>query len=119
MKPELKPFQHIIDILFNRDGWIKLPLFDRQEVKINGETKYTNSLLLLLASCIYTPISDSRGNNGKEVAYRFNDDLQTCRAIAEENTSDALKQLRLSIIGMCDPHYYFSQTSGNTTINEW
>ena len=41
MKPELKPFQHIIDILFNRDGWIKLPLFDRQEVKINGKTKYT------------------------------------------------------------------------------
>ena len=41
MKPELKPFQHIIDILFNRDGWIKLPLFDRQEVKINGETKHT------------------------------------------------------------------------------
>lgn len=57
--------------------------------------KLSTVLLLLLASCTYTPISDSRGNNGKEVAYRFNDDLQTCRAIADENTSDALEATKV------------------------
>lgn len=45
-------------------------------------------LILFLNSCTYTPIVDSRGNEGKEVAYRFSDDLQTCRSIADENTSD-------------------------------
>jgi hypothetical protein len=33
MKQELKPFQHIIDLLIKRDGWIKIPLFTRQEIK--------------------------------------------------------------------------------------
>lgn len=41
MKQELKPFQHIINILINRDGWLKIPLVDKEEVKINGKTKYT------------------------------------------------------------------------------
>jgi len=41
MKQELKPFQHIINILINRDGWLQVPLINREEVKINGKTKYT------------------------------------------------------------------------------
>ena len=41
MKPELKPFQHIIDILIKRDGWLKIPLVDTQDVKINGKTMDT------------------------------------------------------------------------------
>jgi hypothetical protein len=41
MKPEQKPFKHIIDILIKRDGWHKIPLFEREEVKINGKAKYT------------------------------------------------------------------------------
>jgi hypothetical protein len=47
--------------------------------------------MLLIVSCTYTPINDSRGNKGEKVAYRFNDDLQTCRAIANENTSDVIE----------------------------
>jgi len=48
-------------------------------------------LIIFLTSCTYRPIADSRGSNGKEVAYRFDDDLQTCRSIAEENTSDVME----------------------------
>ena len=48
-------------------------------------------LILFLSSCTYNPIVDSRGNKGKEVSYRYSDDLQTCRAIADENTSDVLE----------------------------
>ena len=48
-------------------------------------------LMLFLSSCTYNPIVDSRGNKGKEVSYRYSDDLQTCRAIADENTSDVLE----------------------------
>lgn len=47
--------------------------------------------MLLIVSCTYTPINDSRGNQGKEKAFRFTDDLQTCRAIADENTSDIIE----------------------------
>jgi hypothetical protein len=47
--------------------------------------------MLLIVSCTYTPINDSRGNKGEKVAYRFTDDLQTCRAIADENTSDVIE----------------------------
>ena len=47
--------------------------------------------ILLVTSCSYKPITDSRGNKGKEVSYRFNDDLETCRSIAEENTSDIIE----------------------------
>jgi len=48
-------------------------------------------LILLISSCTYNPIVDSRGNKGKEVSYRYSDDLQTCRAIADENTSDVME----------------------------
>jgi len=34
-------FKHIIDILINKHGWMKIPLIEKQEVKINGEIKYT------------------------------------------------------------------------------
>jgi len=45
-------------------------------------------LLMMLSNCTsYNPIADHRGNKGKEVAYRYNDDLQTCKAIAKENTN--------------------------------
>jgi hypothetical protein len=40
MKPELKPFQHIINILINRDGWIKIPLVDKEEIKTNVKIKH-------------------------------------------------------------------------------
>lgn len=33
MNKELKAFEHIIKILVNRDGWIKIPLFTKQEVE--------------------------------------------------------------------------------------
>ena len=49
------------------------------------------ALIFLTTSCTYTPIVDSRGNKGKEVSYRYTDDLQTCRAIADENTSDVME----------------------------
>jgi hypothetical protein len=48
-------------------------------------------LILLISSCTYNPIVDSRGNKGKEVSYRYSDDLQTCRAIADENTSEVME----------------------------
>mgnify|MGYP001216337060 CR=1 FL=1 len=44
--------------------------------------------IMILSSCTYNPVVDHRGNNGQEVAYRYNDDLQTCRAIAKENTNE-------------------------------
>ena len=50
---------------------------------------------LLIASCTYTPIHDSKGNRGSEVAMDFTDDLQTCRAIADENTSDTLEATKV------------------------
>jgi hypothetical protein len=33
-------FKHIIDILINKHGWLRIPLIEKQEVKINGEIKY-------------------------------------------------------------------------------
>jgi hypothetical protein len=51
--------------------------------------------MLLIVSCTYTPINDSKGNRGSEVAMNFSDDLQTCRAIADENTSDALEATKV------------------------
>ena len=53
--------------------------------------KLSTLLILLITSCTYNPIVDSRGNKGKEVSYRYSDDLQTCRAIADENTSDVME----------------------------
>ena len=41
-----------------------------------------------IAGCTYNPIIDSRGNNGKKVAHRLTDDMQTCKAIAKENTNN-------------------------------
>ena len=45
-------------------------------------------LIIVLTGCSYKPVVDSRGLNGKEVAHRYNDDLETCRSIAKENTND-------------------------------
>jgi hypothetical protein len=42
-------------------------------------------LILFLGSCTYNPTVDHRGNKGKDVAFRYNDDLYTCRALAKEN----------------------------------
>ena len=41
----------------------------------------------LLSACAYNPIVDHRGLNGKDVAYRYNDDLATCRSIAWKNSN--------------------------------
>ena len=41
----------------------------------------------ILSACAYNPIVDHRGLNGKDVAYRYNDDLETCRAIALKNSN--------------------------------
>ena len=43
-------------------------------------------VMLMITSCSYKPIVDNRGLNGKEVSYRYNDDLSTCKEIAKENT---------------------------------
>ena len=48
-------------------------------------------IIFLLTSCTYKPIIDHRGNKSKEVAYRYNDDLQTCKAIAKENTNSVIE----------------------------
>ncbi len=45
-------------------------------------------LLLVLTGCSYKPIIDSRGNNGKNVAHRLSDDMQTCKAIAKDHTNN-------------------------------
>ena len=57
--------------------------------------KLSTLLLLLLASCTYTPINDSKGNRGSEVAMDFTDDLQTCRSIAAENTSNVIEATKV------------------------
>jgi len=45
-------------------------------------------LLLSTVACAYNPVVDSRGLKGKDVAFRYNDDLETCKAIAKDNTND-------------------------------
>lgn len=45
-------------------------------------------LLLSTVACTYNPVVDSRGLKGKDVAFRYNDDLETCKAIAKDNTND-------------------------------
>lgn len=45
-------------------------------------------LIIVLTGCSYKPVVDSRGLNGKEVAHRYTDDLETCKSIAKENTND-------------------------------
>ena len=53
------------------------------------------SLMILLANCTsYNPVVDHRGNKGKDVAYRYNDDLQTCKAIAKENTNTFIEVVK-------------------------
>ena len=42
---------------------------------------------ILLQGCAYSPIVDHRGLNGKDVAFRYNDDLETCRSIALKNSN--------------------------------
>jgi hypothetical protein len=41
MNKDLKPFKHIIKILFERDGWLDIPLVKPQEEKIDGKVKHT------------------------------------------------------------------------------
>jgi hypothetical protein len=41
MKQELKPFQHIIDILIKKDGWLQVPLIQKEAIKTNGKNTYT------------------------------------------------------------------------------
>ena len=45
-------------------------------------------LIIVLTGCSYKPVVDSRGLNGKDVAHRYTDDLETCKSIAKENTND-------------------------------
>ena len=47
----------------------------------------TGLLCTLLSACAYSPIVDHRGLDGKNVAYRYNDDLETCRAISLKHTN--------------------------------
>ena len=51
--------------------------------------------MLLQISCTYKTIHDSRGNNGKEVAVRYDDDLQTCKSIAKENTNSIIESVKV------------------------
>ena len=44
-------------------------------------------LATFLQGCAYNPIVDHRGLDGKNVAFRYNDDLETCRAIALKNSN--------------------------------
>ena len=53
-----------------------------------GKTSLILLVLFTLSHCAYSPVVDSRGNNGKNVAHRLTDDIQTCKAIAEQNTSN-------------------------------
>ena len=43
-------------------------------------------IMLIVTSCSYRPVVDNRGLDGKEVRYRYNDDLSTWKEIAKENT---------------------------------
>jgi len=52
-------------------------------------------IMLMLTSCSYQPIIDSRGNKGDEVAYRMTDDLLSCKEIAKQNTNDVLEGLKV------------------------
>ena len=51
-------------------------------------------LLLALTGCAYSPVIDSRGNNGKNVAYRLTDDMQTCKSIAKQNTNNFIESYK-------------------------
>ena len=48
-------------------------------------------LAMFLVGCAYNPVVDSRGNKGKEVAYRLTDDMQTCKTIAKQNTNNFIE----------------------------
>ena len=43
-------------------------------------------IIVLISSCSYNPAYDSRGLDGKNIAHRYHDDLQTCQSLAEQNT---------------------------------
>lgn len=53
-------------------------------------------IVLMTASCSYKPIVDHRGLQGKEVAYRYNDDLETCKSIAKDNTNNVVEFTKLT-----------------------
>ena len=52
-------------------------------------------IMCLTISCTYKPIVDHRGNKGEEVAYRYNDDLQTCKAIGKDNTNSIVESVKV------------------------
>jgi hypothetical protein len=52
-------------------------------------------IMCLTISCTYKPIVDHRGNKGDEVAYRYNDDLQTCKAIGKDNTNSIVESVKV------------------------
>lgn len=52
-------------------------------------------IMLMLTSCSYQPIIDSRGNKGDDVAYRMTDDLLSCKEIAKQNTNDVLEGFKV------------------------
>ena len=48
-------------------------------------------ILFLLGGCTYTPIVDSRGKSSANLESsmnRYHDDLETCRAIANDNSNE-------------------------------
>lgn len=48
-------------------------------------------ITLLVTSCSYKPIYDSRGNKGKEVAFRYLDDKHSCEQLAKDNTNNIIE----------------------------
>ena len=51
---------------------------------------------LLITQCAYKPVVDHRGSKGKEVAYRYNDDLETCTSLAKKNTNDFVEGAKIT-----------------------
>ena len=63
-----------------------------------GKTSLILLVLFTLSHCAYSPVVDSRGNNGKNVAHRLTDDIQTCKAIAEQNTSNFVEAYKACLL---------------------
>ena len=55
-------------------------------------------LLIFLGGCTYTPIVDSRGKSSANLESsmnRYHDDLETCRAIADDNTNEFINSSKV------------------------
>ena len=55
-------------------------------------------LLIFLEGCTYTPIVDSRGKSSANLESsmnRYHDDLETCRAIADDNTNEFINSSKV------------------------